>query len=77
MASLDIERSSSLLRSGVSMNWANKMPLFWENFKWFFQEYQVWIMLIAAISIAGSVLGMILDLFNKKEKKEEDEVEYL
>jgi len=52
-----------------------RLSLMWYYVKWFIGEYQVFIMIGTGIAIAFTLLSIIVNLFIK-EDKDEDEYDY-
>lgn len=54
----------------------NRIGLLWHYVKWFLEVNQVWIMIVVSLFLAVGIVAIILSMFTK-DTKEDDEVEYM
>lgn len=54
---------------------AEKITLFWENVRWFLGLNQMWIMIGVAVILAGTLAGMIVNMF-LPENEDDEQFEY-
>jgi len=59
-----------------SYGWGEKLPSMFYYAKWFISEYQAWIMVGLAISIAFTILAVIVNLFDRRRDDDDEDYEY-
>lgn len=55
-----------------SYNWQDKLPEIWQYTRWFLEENQIFVMIAVGFFAAVGVVSLVLTIFERKEKEEED-----